>query len=273
MAETAQLFSNGGRNTVEALFCLYGRVYFVNRWYEAQQVFRSSALHARLGDVGGLRRLGMDGQGIIWNNDDAKWRVQRKIFTEAVQDRREVKRRWVAQLCHEATQLTLHEAREAAGAAAAVGGDVVRLNGLNLLRCITCRVTLGLAFGLAPGSMSYDETLLLVRKVNAFFKAWEFFLLRPGWFLWTVRRKAAIHHLASVDALRAAVEDVLRRATGGGGGSGGGAWPPAAPGSDSAVAAAAAAAAAASAGHPPFLKSTLEHVADGRRRIPPCEMR
>ncbi|GIM06717.1 hypothetical protein Vretimale_10977 [Volvox reticuliferus] len=263
MAETAQRFTDGGHDVVTASFLRYGRVYFINGWFEAQKVFGSSAFHARLGDIEGLRLLGMDAMGIIWNNDDPKWRMQRKIFTEAVQDRRDAKRREVARLCHDAVQLTLREARNAE--VATKGNDdnaVVQLNGLNLLRCITCRVTLALAFGLQPGSISYAETLGLVRKVNAFFKAWEFFLLRPGWYLWVFRRREALHHRQSVWALRKAVEDVLNLVTAGVYSFGSSATTTA-----TATAAAAiitAATATTTATNAPFLKSTLEHVADER---------
>ncbi|GIL59345.1 hypothetical protein Vafri_14230 [Volvox africanus] len=256
MAETAQRFTDGGHGVVKASFLRYGRVYFINGWFEAQKVFGSSAFHARLGDIEGLRLLGMDGMGIIWNNDDPKWRMQRKIFTEAVQDRRDTKRREVARLCHDAVQLTLREARNAEVARTGDDDVVVQINVLNLLRCITCRVTLALAFGLQLESMSYVESMGLVRKVNAFFKAWEFFLLRPGQYLWLFRRREALHHRKSVLSLRTAVEDVLVRATAGGGCGFGGVTTATATANIATVTGAATSA--------PFLKSILEHMADGR---------
>ncbi|GLI60114.1 hypothetical protein VaNZ11_002162 [Volvox africanus] len=256
MAETAQRFTDGGHGVVKASFLRYGRVYFINGWFEAQKVFGSSAFHARLGDIEGLRLLGMDGMGIIWNNDDPKWRIQRKIFTEAVQDRRDTKRREVARLCHDAVQLTLQEARNG-GVATNRDDNVVQMNGLNLLRCITCRVTLALAFGLQLGSVSYIESMGLVRKVNAFFKAWEFFLLRPWWYLWVFRRREALQHRKSVLRLGRAVEDVLIQAAAGGGCGFGGV-------TTATAAAKIATGTGAATTTAPFLKSIFEHLADGR---------
>lgn len=44
------------------------------------------------------------------------------------------------------------------------------VNCLDLLRCITCRVTLALAFGIPLCVQPLEQSLALVQRVNAFFK-------------------------------------------------------------------------------------------------------
>ncbi|KAG2500165.1 hypothetical protein HYH03_001747 [Edaphochlamys debaryana] len=233
MAEAAQRFAPGGVGVRSVSLVHFGRMHFVDRWYEAQQVFRSPALHMRLGNEEGLSVLGMQGQGVIWNNDWPRWALDRKIFTEAVQpagiqDASSPAGRWLAALCRDCVSSSLQQAAGHATAPSAEpeskskAGSLVLLDGLGLLRAVTCRVTLALAFGLAPSALSWEELGEVVAAVGDYFKAWEFFLLRPPWLLRRTAPREARRHEAAVERLRGQVRSLLARATGG-------SWPPPGP--------------------------------------------
>ena len=51
----------------------------------ANQVFKSGKFLHRLGEDGGLMRLGMFHRGIIWNNDTEKWAELRTLFKQGDQ--------------------------------------------------------------------------------------------------------------------------------------------------------------------------------------------
>ncbi|GFR39966.1 hypothetical protein Agub_g492 [Astrephomene gubernaculifera] len=274
MAETAQRFTDGIRGVREARFLFYGRILFCNRWYEGQQVLKSQHLLMRLGDSTGLRILGMFEQGIIWNNNLERWNSLRVVFHKAVQEGMQLgssspAKQRLAAMCQQAVQLTLREAREAQG-----NPDLLLVDLLDLLRCVTCRVTLALAFGLPVDSSPLRDTLALVHKVNDFFKAWEFFLLRPGHLLRLVRPGEYRAHRQALSSLRAAVEQLLVRATGGN-------WPP--PGAVAANTAAARAAGSdadngtagcpSSSSPPYFLAELLRRLdKEGEERLSPSEL-
>lgn len=91
--------------------------------------------------------------------------------------------------------------------------------------------------------------------VTVVVQAWEFFLLRPTWYLWVMRWTEMRRHDAAVKALQEAVLDLLVRATGSDGSALSGAY-----GGDAAKLTTQHVAST----RPQFLKAIMEHLQDGR---------
>lgn len=137
----------------------------------------------------GLVQLGMFNNGIIWNNDTKRWEYLRKFFQKA---------------------LTHKDLKNAANIAVSITKSVCnsilsKKTGVDLmenLRLITFGVTTRLFFGL---EWDEEKSLDAVRKIVAYFKAWEFFLITPK-FLYLFHKnkvqqhRKAIHELNEVSA-------------------------------------------------------------------------
>ena len=136
----------------------------------------------------------MYNNGIIWNNHTRKWKQLRSFFQNA---------------------LTARSLNMAIKASLDATNDIVsefpelrlrtsdgRVETLNVLRRITLQVTNKLMFGV---EITNDEHL--VKLIVEYFKAWEYFLIRP-WYLYfplaTYRK-----HIKAVQQLKNACQDIV----------------------------------------------------------------
>jgi len=144
----------------------------------------------RPASVEGLKSLGMYNRGLIWNNSIPHWKKIRACFQEA--------------LCHENINKAAYNI-EIESKDLLVEGEV---DLMNLCRQLTFRATLHTFFGIDAreySSKGIDE-LQFIQAIISYFKAWEFFLLRPKKY-WD--RQLVMKHSASITELQFHVKNMI----------------------------------------------------------------
>ncbi|KAL7553947.1 hypothetical protein ACHAWF_018846 [Thalassiosira exigua] len=138
----------------------------------------------------GLKRLGMYEQGLIWNNNTDIWKRIRGCFQEALNSKN---------IDHATSSIKTN------------ADDILTegaLDMMNVCRRLTFRATLSTFFGIS--SCDYDSLGIredqFINAIISYFKAWEFFLLRPTKY-WD--RQLANKHSASVKELQSHVTHLL----------------------------------------------------------------
>ncbi|KAI8521114.1 hypothetical protein Bbelb_008680 [Branchiostoma belcheri] len=132
----------------------------------AAHVLKSSNYRSRFGDPSGLAQIGMKGSGVIFNNDVRSWKSFRFFFVKALY--KEVLDR-AAGVSAIATRRQLANIRDMASSNPDGAVDVV-----TLMRRITLEIGNRLFLG-----VNIENDLEVVDKINGYFAAWEFFMIRP----------------------------------------------------------------------------------------------
>nr|BAF61105.1 cytochrome P450 aromatase [Branchiostoma belcheri] len=132
----------------------------------AAHVLKSSNYRSRFGNPSGLAHIGMHRSGVIFNNDVRSWKAIRFFFVKALY--KEVLDR-AAGVSAIATRRQLANIRDMASSNPDGAVDVV-----TLMRRITLEIGNRLFLG-----VNIENDLEVVDKINGYFAAWEFFMIRP----------------------------------------------------------------------------------------------
>ncbi|RHZ52426.1 hypothetical protein Glove_461g58 [Diversispora epigaea] len=127
----------------------------------------------RMGNNDGLKAIRMYKKGIIWNNDVTKWNLQRHIFQSGLSS--DIRRK-ASIVARDVTRQEIHRIKTSARK----DNNVPTVDLLNVLRHITLAVVLDVAFGI---KLDRERSEILIDCIVNYFKAWEFFLLKPR-FIW-----------------------------------------------------------------------------------------
>nr|ADU57448.2 aromatase [Branchiostoma floridae] len=142
------------------------QTFIISRASAAAHVLKSSKYRARFGDPSGLAQIGMNGSGVIFNNDVQSWKFLRFFFVKALY--KEVLDR-AAGVSAIATRRQLANIRDMASSNPDGAVDVV-----TLMRRITLEIGNRLFLGI-----NIENDLEVVNTINGYFAAWEFFMIRP----------------------------------------------------------------------------------------------
>ena len=120
----------------------------------------------RFATESGLNVLGMNRSGLIWNNDLDSWTGVRKCFDHALS----------SHVLDQLPRLVSEHLPRILDEMPRDNNGTIHM--LDALRWMTLNLTLELMFGL-PTIDKWDEAKKSLDEIVAFFKAWEFFLVRP----------------------------------------------------------------------------------------------
>ncbi|CAB9503936.1 Protopine 6-monooxygenase [Seminavis robusta] len=153
----------------------------------------------RPGEDRGLQKLHMFENGLIWNNDTPKWKKIRGCFQKALGANALKHASCIIQKEAEPT-LTAHMEK-------ADGKEGIDL--LAICRRLTFRASLGAFFGVDStefAGLKVDEAAFIDAIVQ-YFKAWEYFLIRPEQH-WD--KSLAKKHSQAVSSLKGHVQNLLK---------------------------------------------------------------
>ncbi|CAG8747705.1 8051_t:CDS:1, partial [Funneliformis mosseae] len=137
-------------------------------------------------------------KGIIWNNDVPKWTLQRRIFQSGLGSNVREKAFEVA------TEKTRQEINRIK-ATARDNNTVPTIDLLNILRHSTLAVTLDVALGI---QLDLERSQHLIDSIVEYFKAWEFFLMKPR-FIWSLFPLRLYHHKKSISRLQELIRNLV----------------------------------------------------------------
>ncbi len=190
---------------------LNGREVFIisdKRWARHVMFKNPNNYIARWGDDKGLQILGMKHQGIIWNDHLAGWKRQRSFFHEGLKSHRLI---LGAKEGHRLASVFVERVtREFHAKGNADGFPGVEVDMLSEIRKMTLGVTLRIMFGVKE-CRGFSEDEVLEAIVN-YFKAWEFFLLRPPQAYILTPQKYFLHRRSIArlnDCVRALVQQCI----------------------------------------------------------------
>ena len=131
-------------------------------------IFKENGLNytSRMAEDAGLAKIGMLNNGIIWNNRTSEWRKLRQYFQRSVNNR-------TLDLATKLTGDSVDFAMDLFPVFHQGSGD---FDLLEFLRTVTLDVTNRLMF-----NVDMKNHAELIEAIVAYFKAWEFFLIRPSW--------------------------------------------------------------------------------------------
>ncbi|UJR29443.1 hypothetical protein I4U23_010655 [Adineta vaga] len=151
----------------------------------------------RFGNQLGLEYLGMKTKGIIWNQNIQRWKYQRLNFfqkslnSKILDDAKYVSNDTVDYILK---YLNYFE----------IQSNIIDI--MDLLRAMTFTITCHLFLDLPIGSISIEKTKFYVNSIVQYFKAWEYFLLKPTEFY---EENLTIKHEKSVNDLNNVVEEII----------------------------------------------------------------
>ncbi|CAF1307270.1 unnamed protein product [Rotaria sordida] len=124
----------------------------------------------RFGNSLGLEYLGMKNKGIIWNRNIQRWKYQRlNFFQKALNNKLLDDAKYVS---NDATDYVLKHLDK-------YEIETNIIDTMDLLRSITFTITCHLFLNLPIGIISIEKTKYYVNSIVQYFKAWEYFLLKP----------------------------------------------------------------------------------------------
>jgi len=167
----------------------------------ARHIFKNNGINytSRLGYDTGLKHIGMFENGIIWNNNTKIWKKLRLFFQNALNAKTLNSAIHASVSAAKNMTCKLNELRQRT--------QDGRVETLNVLRRITLEITNTLMFGV---DIENDEKL--VEIIVEYFKAWEYFLIRP-WYLYYFDSKFKVHTNAVKDLWEACQEIVRQKKT------------------------------------------------------------
>ena len=159
-------------------------------------IFKENGMNytSRMAEDTGLAKIGMLNNGIIWNNRTAEWRKLRQYFQRSVNNR-------TLDLATRFTGDSVDFAMELFPVFQQGSGD---FDLLEFLRTVTLDVTNRLMF-----NVDMKNHAELIEAIVAYFKAWEFFLIRPS-FTYPLNSYLYQTHCAAVSRLTRFSEEILR---------------------------------------------------------------
>ncbi|CAG8586746.1 4784_t:CDS:1, partial [Racocetra fulgida] len=166
----------------------------------AQQILcgvNSKNFIIRMGNDDGLKEIGMYQSGIIWNNDVSKWTLQKRIFQAGLDSNA---RQRASIIAIEKTQQEINRIK-----ISALKENIPTVDLLNVFRHITLAITLEVTLGI---QLDYEKSQYLIDCIVDYFKAWEFFLLKPR-FIWYLFPLHLFHHRKSVLKLREEIQNII----------------------------------------------------------------
>ncbi|CAF1391955.1 unnamed protein product [Adineta ricciae] len=151
----------------------------------------------RFGNQLGLAYLGMEHRGIIWNRNVQRWKYQRANFfqkslnSKILDDAKYISNDAVDYVLKHLNQFEIQ-------------ANVV--DTMDLLRAMTFTITCHLFLDLPVGSIPIEKTKHYVNSIVQYFKAWEYFLLKPTEFY---KHHLTAKHEQSVKNLNEVVKEII----------------------------------------------------------------
>ncbi|CAG8483886.1 5459_t:CDS:1 [Diversispora eburnea] len=153
----------------------------------------------RMGNKDGLKAIGMYKKGIIWNNDVSKWNLQRHIFQSGLSS--DVRRK-ASIVARNITRQEIHRIKTSVRK----DNTMPTVDLINVLRHITLAVVLDVAFGT---KLDRERSEILIDCIVNYFKAWEFFLLKPR-FIWPLFPYHVYRHQKAVLKLQEEIRNLSK---------------------------------------------------------------
>jgi aromatase len=125
----------------------------------------------RFGNTLGLEYLGMANKGIIWNRNVQRWKYQRSNYFQKALN---------SKILDDAKHISNDAVNYVLKHLQTFEVEPNIIDTLDLLRCMTFSVTCHLFLDLPVGSITIEKTKLYVKSIVEYFKAWEYFLLKPS---------------------------------------------------------------------------------------------
>ncbi|CAG8536704.1 5563_t:CDS:1 [Gigaspora margarita] len=166
----------------------------------AQQILcgnNSKNFIIRMGNDHGLKEIGMFQHGIIWNNDITKWTLQKRIFQVGLASNAREK---AFKIAVEKTRQEINRIKTSA-----LKDNKPTVDLLNVFRHITLAIVLEVSLGT---QLDFEKSQHLIDCVVDYFKAWEFFLLKPR-FMWLFFPLEFFHHRESVLKLQEEIRNII----------------------------------------------------------------
>ncbi|CAF4917440.1 unnamed protein product [Rotaria sp. Silwood1] len=124
----------------------------------------------RFGNQLGLEYLGMKNKGIIWNRNIQRWKYQRlNFFQKALNNKLLDDAKYIS---NDATDYILKYLEKYE-----IESNII--DTMDFLRSITFTITCHLFLDLPIETISIEKTKYYVNSIVQYFKAWEYFLLKP----------------------------------------------------------------------------------------------
>ncbi|CAG8513939.1 18119_t:CDS:1 [Dentiscutata erythropus] len=152
----------------------------------------------RMGNDHGLKEIGMYKNGIIWNNDVSKWTHQKHIFQAGLASNA---RQRAFNVAVEKTRQEINRIKTSA----LKNNNTPTVDLLNVFRHITLAIILEVSLGI---QLDLEKSQNLIDCVVEYFKAWEFFLLKPR-FIWPLFPLKLFHHRKSVLKLQKEIQNII----------------------------------------------------------------
>ncbi|CAF3752016.1 unnamed protein product [Rotaria sordida] len=153
----------------------------------------------RFGNSLGLEYLGMKNKGIIWNRNIQRWKYQRlNFFQKALNNKLLDDAKYVS---NDATDYVLKHLDK-------YEIETNIIDTMDLLRSITFTITCHLFLDLPIGIISIEKTKYYVNSIVQYFKAWEYFLLKPTQIY---DKKQTNKHQKSIKQLNNVVNELISK--------------------------------------------------------------
>jgi aromatase len=151
----------------------------------------------RFGNKLGLEYLGMENKGIIWNRNIQRWKYQRLNFFQKALN---------SKILDDAKYVSNDAADYILKSLQSYEIEPNIIDTMDLLRSMTFTITCHLFLDLSIGTISIEKTKSYVNSIVEYFKAWEYFLLKPNEFY---NENQTNEHQKSIEKLNGVVEELI----------------------------------------------------------------